>query len=170
VEYQLNINKERQQLTMTPKEEGQYEICIGEASHNAGIEWISEHILHLTIDGKQSTAYVADGPDGKIIMIDGQVWFVEDQGTAARKQRCSSGQKTPTEVRPPMPAVVSQVLVEKGNAVKAGQGVIVVSAMKMETTLTAPFDGIVENINASVGDKVTPKQILVDITENKAGE
>jgi 3-methylcrotonyl-CoA carboxylase alpha subunit len=53
--------------------------------------------------------------------------------------------------------------------VEQGQGLLVVSAMKMDTTLTAPFDGVVTQINCAEGDKVTPKQVLVDI-EAAAGE
>jgi biotin carboxyl carrier protein len=39
--------------------------------------------------------------------------------------------------------------------------------MKMDTTLSAPFDGVVTGINAAEGDKVTPKQVLVDIAAAK---
>jgi biotin carboxyl carrier protein len=35
--------------------------------------------------------------------------------------------------------------------------------MKMDTTLSAPFDGVVARINVAEGEKVSPKQILVDI-------
>ena len=62
-----------------------------------------------------------------------------------------------------MPAVVVSVLVNAGDQVNQGDGVIVVAAMKMETTLTAPYDGKVIKINASEGDNVMPGDILVDI-------
>ncbi|HOS98411.1 MAG TPA: acetyl-CoA carboxylase biotin carboxyl carrier protein subunit [Deltaproteobacteria bacterium] len=42
-----------------------------------------------------------------------------------------------------------------------------VSAMKMETTLSAPFPGIVTRINCAEGDKVMPGQILVDIERDE---
>jgi biotin carboxyl carrier protein len=63
-----------------------------------------------------------------------------------------------------MPAVVTKILVAEGETVEKGQGVVVVSAMKMDTTLAAPIDGVVARINVAEGDKVTPKQVLVDIT------
>jgi 3-methylcrotonyl-CoA carboxylase alpha subunit len=69
-----------------------------------------------------------------------------------------------------MPAVVTKLLVAEGDPVEKGQGVVVVSAMKMDTTLVAPFDGVVTRINVAEGDKVTPQQVLVDIApaENEA--
>jgi len=62
-----------------------------------------------------------------------------------------------------MPAVVTRIMVAVGDAVAKGQGVVVVSAMKMDMILSAPFEGVVERINAAEGDKVTPLQVLVDI-------
>jgi Pyruvate carboxylase len=43
----------------------------------------------------------------------------------------------------------------------------VLSAMKMETTLVSPFDGIVKAVNTSSGDKVLPGDILVEIERQK---
>ncbi|MRR35573.1 hypothetical protein EG829_13030, partial [bacterium] len=57
----------------------------------------------------------------------------------------------------------------EGDTVTKGQGVVVVSAMKMETTLQAPFAGMVTRVNTAEGDKVMPGMILVDI-ERKVEE
>jgi biotin carboxyl carrier protein len=54
-------------------------------------------------------------------------------------------------------------MVAEGDSVQKGDNVIVLTAMKMETTLTAPFPGRVKGINVSVGEKVMPGKILVDI-------
>ena len=62
-----------------------------------------------------------------------------------------------------MPAVVVRILIQKGEQVEKGQGLVVVSAMKMETTLCAPFAGEVTAIHTSVGEKVAPGEILVEI-------
>ena len=87
-----------------------------------------------------------------------------------RVRRSAAGERViPPEVRPPMPAVVVKVLVSVGDAVQRGQALVVVSAMKMETTLVAPQDGTVTAIKAAEGDKVSPADILVSI-EEKADE
>ncbi len=54
----------------------------------------------------------------------------------------------------PMPGKVIGVLVKAGDAVKAGQAVAVMEAMKMEHTLTAPRDGTVEELLYAAGDQV----------------
>ena len=62
-----------------------------------------------------------------------------------------------------MPAVVVRILIQEGDQVEKGQGLVVVSAMKMETTLCAPLAGEVTAIHTSVEEKVAPGEILVEI-------
>jgi biotin carboxyl carrier protein len=54
--------------------------------------------------------------------------------------------------------------------VKRGQGLVVVSAMKMQTTLRAPSNGRVKKINTSIDAKVAPGDILVEIEEEVENE
>lgn len=87
-----------------------------------------------------------------------------------RVRKSAAGERViPPEVRPPMPAVVVKVLVAVGDGVHRGQALVVVSAMKMETTLVAPKDGTVTAVKAAEGDQVSPADILVSI-EEKADE
>ena len=51
----------------------------------------------------------------------------------------------------------------EGDIVKKSQPLIIVAAMKMETTLTAPYDGKVAKINVAEGDKVGARQVLIDL-------
>ncbi|MSP63788.1 MAG: biotin/lipoyl-binding protein [Myxococcales bacterium] len=62
-----------------------------------------------------------------------------------------------------MPGKVVKVLVQVGDAVKAGQGLLVVEAMKMENELRAPRDGAVADVSAREGQSVEAGQILATI-------
>ena len=53
-----------------------------------------------------------------------------------------------------MPGSVVQVMVEAGQAVKKGQALLILEAMKMEHTITAPNDGVVKQVLFAVGDQV----------------
>ena len=66
----------------------------------------------------------------------------------------------PVAVRSPMPGKVVKVLVKAGDEVKAGQGVVVVEAMKMENELKAPRDGKIKQITAEEGRAVESGQTL----------
>ena len=63
----------------------------------------------------------------------------------------------------PMPGVVSKILVAVGQEIHAGEPLIILEAMKMEQTLIAATDGIVEAILVKQGDVVAPGDVLVHI-------
>ncbi|MEG2962896.1 MAG: biotin/lipoyl-containing protein, partial [Janthinobacterium sp.] len=54
----------------------------------------------------------------------------------------------------PMPGKVVAVLVNKGQDVKKGEPLVIMEAMKMEHTIAAPHDGLVEDVLYAVGDQV----------------
>ncbi len=61
----------------------------------------------------------------------------------------------------PMPGRIVSVLVTAGDAVVKGQSLVTLEAMKMEHTLTAPFDGVVSELLATVADQVSEGVTLV---------
>ncbi len=63
----------------------------------------------------------------------------------------------------PMPGKIVRVLVEQGAPVKAGDGIIVVEAMKMQNEMKSPRDGIVTEIHAKSGDTVNAGDVLAVI-------
>jgi len=62
-----------------------------------------------------------------------------------------------------MPGKIVAVQAKAGDAVVKGQPIVVVEAMKMEHALTAPFDGVVAEVSASVGDQVTDGAVLAKV-------
>jgi biotin carboxyl carrier protein len=68
-----------------------------------------------------------------------------------------------------MPGVVVRILVEVGQRVTRRQALVVVSAMKMETSLVAAHDGVVTGIRTSVGTSVRPGEILVEVQPDEPG-
>jgi biotin carboxyl carrier protein len=69
----------------------------------------------------------------------------------------------PAAIRAPMPGKVIRVLVELEQAVEAGQGVIVVEAMKMQNEMRAPKSGVVKAVQVQPGDGVSAGQVLAII-------
>jgi len=69
----------------------------------------------------------------------------------------------PGHVTAAMPGNVVDVLVNEGDIVKAGQGILVTEAMKMENEIQANIDGVVAHVYVTKGDRVTPGEVLVEI-------
>ena len=68
-----------------------------------------------------------------------------------------------TPINAPLPGVVTKVLVAAGQAVKKGETVVVLEAMKMENNITAECDGSVTGVCVAAGDSVMEGTTLVTI-------
>ncbi|MDO9263264.1 MAG: biotin/lipoyl-containing protein [Desulfosalsimonadaceae bacterium] len=171
MEYRLKISEETLPVEVENSGEEKFTATIAANRFDVSFTAIHDHRIHLTVGGQGVNAYVSDQGNGKIIAIRGKSYFVQDADLVEQtKSRKKGPGSNPTEVTPPMPAVVIAVPVAEGDVVKKGQAVVIVSAMKMETTLTAPFDGLVTKVNVAEGDKVMPGDILVDIEKTEGEE
>ena len=74
-----------------------------------------------------------------------------------------SGSCAPGQVGSPIPGAISSIVVELGEQVKKGDRLLVLEAMKMQSTVYAPVDGKVSKKLANVGDKVEAKDLLLVI-------
>ena len=64
-----------------------------------------------------------------------------------------------------IPGAVSKVLVKKGDAVKENDVLLIIEAMKMETSVVARADGVVSDIKVEAGDSVVAGQLLMKLKE-----
>ena len=77
----------------------------------------------------------------------------------------------PRPVTAPMPGMVVRVEVTEGDTVSAGQGVVIVEAMKMENELRAEGPAVVGRVHVRDGEAVKKGQLLVDLVPlEEAGE
>lgn len=97
-----------------------------------------------------------------------EVWTGGDRhnvSIADARDRLSRSKKTgaagPVELRAQMPGKVINLLVKLGAAVQAGQGLMVVEAMKMQNEMKSPKDGIVSKIHATEGATVVAGEALL---------
>jgi 3-methylcrotonyl-CoA carboxylase alpha subunit len=65
----------------------------------------------------------------------------------------------------PMPGKIIAIEVKAGEKVKRGQALLVMEAMKMEHTINAGLDGVVENIFFGVGEQVSEGAVLISLTQ-----
>lgn len=75
----------------------------------------------------------------------------------------AAGPGAGTPVKAPLPGVVTKILVSAGQAVKKGETVAVLEAMKMENNITAENDGSVTGICVAAGDSVMEGTTLLTI-------
>jgi len=107
-----------------------------------------------------------DGRGGWEMHLRGRRYLAEaiDERTRVIREMtgATSGPQGPRPVRAPMPGLVVKVEVAEGDQVEAGQGLVIVEAMKMENELKAEAAGVVARIHVAAGEAVEKDQILVD--------
>ncbi len=64
------------------------------------------------------------------------------------------------QVTAPMPGKVIRILVQAGDRVEAGQGLLVVEAMKMQNEIRSPKSGIMERLHVKEGQPVNAGEVL----------
>jgi 3-methylcrotonyl-CoA carboxylase alpha subunit len=113
--------------------------------------------IEIELDGEGS-----DEPmPGVLVTEHGQAWLLAPwRRDGAHGAAAGSG-----AILAPMPGKVIAVEVAQGQVVTKGQKLLTLEAMKMEHTLTAPFDGVVAELNASAGQQVQVDALLVKIEE-----
>ena len=97
---------------------------------------------------------------------------VVDERTRAIRELTGAGAAAagPKPITAPMPGLVVKVEVSEGDEVQAGQGVVIVEAMKMENELKAEAAAVVARVHVAAGDTVDKGQVLVDFEVPDGGE
>jgi 3-methylcrotonyl-CoA carboxylase alpha subunit len=99
-------------------------------------------------------------------------WLVDDDGatfilTEVRGGAAGGGGEADGALVSPMPGKIIAVEVRQGDAVAKGQKLLTLEAMKMEHSLTAPFGGVVAELNAATGGQVSEGALLARIEKGE---
>jgi 3-methylcrotonyl-CoA carboxylase alpha subunit len=105
------------------------------------------------------TFHVARAGDTVHLFWDGVAYALSEEREGTRPaRRQESG-----ALEAPMPGRVAALKVAPGQAVRRGDELVVVEAMKMENALRAPRDGVVRVVHVATGDMVAPGRALLEI-------
>ncbi len=118
----------------------------------------------LTIDGRDHAVWIASSADS--VFVHGNATGaaeVETVDPAAAGGHARAG--AADALSAPMPGTVIAVHVAVGDAIVAGQPLIVIESMKLETTLIAPRDGRVRAVHFGVGSSFGLKATLVTLAD-----
>lgn len=135
----------------------------------------AKRTVRLAVDGRPMEIDLdATGPvEPSRYDIDGDsVWVQAEDGFAAHRfsfplsaASQTSGAAGDGAILAPMPGRIVSVEVAEGQAVTAGQKLLVLEAMKMEQALLAPFDGVVETLTATPGAQVQVDALLAKVVK-----
>jgi len=168
VEFRLRLGARALDVRLAPEGDG-FVATVDGAAHRLGppvrgprtqLRGALVEELALEIDGRPCRAVVARGQGRVLVAFAGRVHAFET-GDEARGAAGGAGSGS---VIAPMPGKVVSVLVGVGDAVAVGQPLLVLEAMKMESTLAAEVAGRVRTVAVVAGAAVAAGDLLVEIT------
>ncbi len=137
-----------------------FEIHIEDTIHQVRINRFDSNYITLEINGRQSKFNIAQNGNNYFVH-NAQIGSIElnktDRFPIKSQENISGGYLTP------MPSQIIKILVEQGDEVKKGDPLVVISSMKMENTIEANEDGLVEEVYVEEGENVPAKTLLVQI-------
>ena len=123
---------------------------------------VEPSVFSVLVEGRSFEVRVVPTPDGLQVHAGGRKFSVEvrDPRDASRLSRAATGSGR-QNISTPMPGKVVRMLVGEGDAVEAGQGLVVVEAMKMQNEMRASRSGRVVEVRVRGGETVGAGDTLV---------
>jgi biotin carboxyl carrier protein len=131
---------------------------------DADVESPEPGVYSVLLDGRSYDAFVEDTPTGLVVTIEGYRFELEVRDPRRWSRKTAGGGAGAVQsIVSPMPGKVVRVLAAPGDEVVAGQGIVVVEAMKMQNELKANRTGRVLSVAAKEGATVNAGELLATI-------
>jgi len=149
----------------------QYKYKVNGAQYDVTIDSIVGHTAKVEVNGipfeveMQGSSLVEEALPAQVVADDAAPAPAASAPAAPASAPAAkaAGPGAGTPVKAPLPGVVTKVNVSVGQAVKKGDTVLVLEAMKMENNITAEADGSVTGVCVSAGDSVMEGTVLLTI-------
>jgi biotin carboxyl carrier protein len=143
----------------------QYKLRIGDTEYAAEVREMTSDYARVVVDETEYTVNLISfgstrPPAAEIKRPAG----TSSPPTPSAPQQTRPGTAgTSGSLRSPLPGLIIELKVRQGEAVQAGQPVVIMEAMKMENVIPAPHNGTVKKIFVAAGDSVGEGEVLVEI-------
>jgi biotin carboxyl carrier protein len=160
----LDLPEDSCTLELTPMDSNTYRYAITGAESRTGVASVNEvmpGVYSILEDTRSWVVTLAPGPTGLEAWVGHARYVLPVNDPRDQDSAFSHAGTGPLQVRTQMPGKVIRVLVEQGAEVTAGQGLVVVEAMKMQNELTAPRAGRITAVAAVEGATVAAGSTLI---------
>jgi biotin carboxyl carrier protein len=153
----LDGGRREERIEVTPGGPGIYEVRIGGKVHRVDAFRHDYGTISMLVDTESYSVQLEELDPAVKVHVRGSTYALEVLDERRLRMRRTAGRFTfegKQTITAPMPAKVVKVLARPGEAVREGQVVVVVEAMKMENELTSPKEGTVSAILVVEGQAV----------------
>ncbi len=162
--FDVQIDRQQARLQIERQEDSYRFRLGGQPERRAALTEVEPGVYSVLIDGRSYEAHAESGADCAWITIRGHRFCVTvtDPRRWSRRRTGAHGLER-EEIVAPMPGKIVRLLVEPGADVEAGQGIVVMEAMKMQNELKTRRAGRVAGVPVRPGDTVSAGAILATI-------
>ncbi|HEV2522781.1 MAG TPA: biotin/lipoyl-containing protein [Candidatus Acidoferrales bacterium] len=167
MKYEIVINGTRRAVEFTPApgNASRISLTVDGRRIEADAVRISQGTYSVLIGGRSIEATIEENSNGFLLRAAGREFLIEIFDPRSWRRRRGGGieMEGRQQLVAPMPGKVVRVLCAVGHSVKAGQGLLVIEAMKMQNEIRAPKSGIVEKL-AREGQTVNAGEVLAVVS------
>lgn len=165
--YEIKINDRLAEIEILSREGTKMQISIDKRIYEIDIAEVERGVYSILLDNRSFNVELVEGKTAKSYTVNTlydtfDVEIVDAESKYLMNRKKDDGEDE-NVISSPMPGKVVKVLVKEGDAVKAGQTVVVVSAMKMESEYKVKQDRVVKRVLVKEGDTVNGDQPMVII-------
>ncbi len=163
--YDVVINGTTHRVELT-KGDKTWTCKVGDTMMEVDAAFTARDVISILLGGKAYEVKRERSLSGETHMIVGSARYaseVQDPRSLKTRRAKAGAEEGPQKLNAPMPGKIVRILVPEKGEVEAGQGVIVVEAMKMQNELKSPKKGVVAKVLVGEGATVNAGEALVII-------
>lgn len=146
---------------------GRFTVSIDGVARTVDATLVDRVTLQLSIDGAMVVAHVLSIAGSVHVWLGGEVYVLTPEVTGASAQHTPLA---PPQILAPMPGKILQVLVEPGQHVAGGDGLLILEAMKMEHRIAAAAAAVVRTVQVTAGQMVDDGALLLELEYDLVSE
>lgn len=162
---QAKVNGKTYDIELVSKEGNNVQISLNGEILDLDVVMSEDGFCSLLFDGNSYNAESVCHSEGKYTITTNfkhfDIVLSNPQKKFLRNARANVADEMQESIVSPMPGKIIRIMVEENQEVKKGDALLVIEAMKMQSTYTAAQDAVVDKVLVSEGDSVLRDQLLI---------
>ncbi len=155
-------------VELVSKNENRFQIKVGNKLYNLDAVKVGQNIYSILLEGKSFNIEITEknNPKQYIVKTEDKSFdceIIDAETKYLLSRRGNALEDAENTIVSPMPGKIVKIPVKRGDRVEAGQTVIIVSAMKMESEYKAGKKGVIKQVHVNEGDTIEGNEPLITI-------
>jgi biotin carboxyl carrier protein len=166
MKYTTVLNDKEREVEISRQDRHRFRVTIDGEAHEADARLCGPDLLSVLVDN--SSYDISFSSDDTRVLLNFRnrhfnIDVLDERRMRMRRVRSELDISGPEVIKTSMPGKVVGVLVEEGQQVKPGTGVVIIEAMKMENEIRCRNGGVIKAVHVSAGQAVEGDAVLVEI-------